>query len=128
MTVKKVALRHQTFTINLQKIAYGPEGKLPPRYIWLGGEHSEGLVALKQDLEDSLTEVVRYKPDNKSFAPHITLARIKEWEWRSIEPEERPEVNEILDTIFTVESLEVMESELTRLGPRYTVIESHQLQ
>ena len=56
------------------------------------------------------------------------MARIKEWEWRAIEPEERPEVNEAIDLIFTVESIDIMESELTRQGPRYTIIESYQLQ
>jgi 2'-5' RNA ligase len=70
-------------------------------------------------------ERVKFRPENKGFVLHITLARIREWEWKKIEPEERPEINEELDLIFTVESIEVMESELKRGGPEYTVIESH---
>ncbi len=58
---------------------------------------------------------------------HITLARIQEWEWKKIEPEERPEVNENIDFIFTVESIEVMESVFKKGGSKYTIIESHNL-
>ena len=78
-------------------------------------------------MENSLTEKVHFAPENRTFAPHITLARISSWEFRSIEPEERPEINEKIDLMFTVESIEVMESELHRGGPVYTILESHLL-
>ena len=76
----------------------------------------------RQDLEK-----IRFVPENRIFAPHITLARISAFEFRAVEPEEVPEVNEALDLPFTVESIEVMESEMKRGGPVYTVLESHQL-
>jgi|SRR3989344_1825359 len=124
----EVVKNHNSFNVSLEKIAYGPEGKLPPRYIWAGGGESKELSSLKKDLESALFEVVKFKLDKNIFTPHITLAKIKEWEWRRIETEERPEVGENLDTTFTVESIEVMESELKRGGPQYVVVESHQLQ
>jgi 2'-5' RNA ligase len=137
--VKEVVKNHNSFNIILNKIGYGPVDKIPPRYIWAGGpasakgygearETNKEASLLKKDLEDALWEAIKFKIDKNVFNSHITLARIKEWEWRTIEPEERPEVNENIETIFTVDSLEVMESELTRQGPRYTVIESYQLQ
>ena len=126
--VKEIAGRHNSFNITLNKVAYGPEDKLPPRYIWAGGEASQEAVALKRELEDALFENIKFKLDKNVFTPHITLARIKEWEWRAINPEERPEVGEDIDMVFTVESIEVMESELTKQGPHYIVVESHQLQ
>jgi len=55
------------------------------------------------------------------------LARISEWEFRKFALEERPEINEDIDFVFTVESIEVMESELKRAGPQYTILESHNL-
>ncbi len=128
LTVKRVAKDQQSFNVVLQKVAYGPEGKIPPRYIWVGGQTIKEAVALKHDLENALNDVVKFALDKNVFTPHITLARVKEWEWRALEPEERPEVNETMELTFTVESIEVMESELTRQGPRYTVVESHQLQ
>jgi len=60
-------------------------------------------------------------PKKEFFAPHITLCRINAWQWKQIEPEERPEINENIDLLFTVESIEVMESELKKGGPQYTI-------
>lgn len=127
MAVKEIANNHNAFDINLNKISYGPVDRVPPRYIWAGGEQSKQLSSLKSDLENALAEVAHFALDKKAFSPHITLARIIEWQWRQIEPEERPEVNETIDLVFTVESIEVMESELKRGGPQYTIIEFHNL-
>ena len=133
--VGEVSKNHEGFNVGLSKVAYGPvsetpfdsaQGK-PPRYIWAGGGEVPELSRLKKGLEDALFEAVKFKLDKNAFTPHITLARIKEWEWRAIEPEERPEVGENIELTFTAESIEVMESQLTRQGPRYTVIESQQL-
>jgi len=55
------------------------------------------------------------------------LARIRTWEFREIEPEEEPEVNEEINLTFEVNSIEVMESQLKRGGAEYTVLESCQL-
>ena len=127
LIAKEVAERHASFSLNLNKILYGPPKKMPPKMVWAEGEKSEELTLLREDLENSLTEKVRFVPENRTFAPHVTLARISAMEFRIIEPEERPETNETLDLIFTVESIEVMESEMKKDGPFYTVLESHQL-
>ncbi|MBI2450685.1 MAG: hypothetical protein HYV47_04100 [Candidatus Nealsonbacteria bacterium] len=99
---KELALKHESFTINLNKICYGPPDKMPPRMIWAVGRKNEEF----------------------NFIPHITLARIKTWAWKQIEPEERPEVNEEINLSFDVNSIELMESELKRGGPQYTILES----
>jgi 2'-5' RNA ligase len=124
---KEVAERHEGFSLNLSQILYGPPKKMPPKFVWAEGEKSEELTMLREDLENSLTEKVAFVPENRVFAPHITLARISSWEWKGIEPEERPEINEKMDLIFSVESIEVMESELHRDDPRYTILESYNL-
>ena len=124
-----VAKLHKAFSINLTKVLYGPPQKIPPRMVWVQGEKSDELADLKNDLQNYLLEKISFRPETgRGFAPHITLARISEWEFRKIEPEERPEVNEDIDLTFTVESIEVMESELRRGGPVYTILESHALE
>ena len=95
--------------------------------IWTVGERVYELAELKEDLQELLVEKVSYRPEHKGFVPHITLARIKEWEFKKIEPDERSEVNEDIDLVFTVESIEVMESQLKRGGPVYTILESCEL-
>ena len=127
VTVKEVAERHSCFSLNINQVLYGPPEKMPPKMIWAEGEKSKELSVLREDLENSLMEKVAFVPENRVFAPHITLARISAFGFKAIEPEERPEVNESLDLTFTVESIEVMESEMRRDGPVYTVLESHNL-
>jgi len=127
MVAKSVAESHNSFEINLNKISYGPIDKKVPRMVWLSGEKSKELSALKRDLENQLSESIRFKPEVRTFNPHITLARVKTFEWRAIDPEERQEVNEYIDLSLSVGSIEIMESVLKKGAPEYTIIESHQL-
>ena len=98
-----------------------------PKMVWAEGEKSKELADLRNDLEETIMEKVAFVPENQAFAPHITLARINAWGWKGIEPEERPEIDEKINLVFTVESIEVMESIGSKGGPRYTVLESHTL-
>ena len=95
---------------------------MPPRMVWAIGEKSEEFSALKGDLDKSLAT-----SENREFSPHITLGRVRKWEWQRIEPEERPEVDEEINLSFPVSSIEVMESVLKRTGAEYAVLESHNL-
>ena len=121
----EVAKRHSAFDISLDKIVYGPPKKMPPKMIWAMGEPSKELTNLKKDLQKALLESIRFAPEVRDFSPHITLARISSFAFRQFEAEEIPEINESIDLLFTVESIEVMESELKRGGPVYTVLESN---
>ena len=127
LAVKDVAKRHKSFDIVLNKVLYGPPKKNPPKMVWADGEKSEDLADLKEDLQEKLLEKIAFRPEGASFTPHITLARISEWEFKKFDLDERPEINEDIDLVFTVESIEVMESELKRGGPQYTILESHEL-
>jgi len=124
---KEVASRNSPFSINLKKIIYGPPKKMPPRMVWAEGEKSEELGKLQKDLENSLlTSSIKGlpEPEARPYTPHITLGRIRAWEWRQIEPEERPKVAEEISLNFEVNSIEIMESQLKRGGPEYTTLES----
>jgi len=125
---KEVSQRNKSFLINLKKIGYGPPKKFPPKMVWVEGEKSQELANLKNDLENSLLERIHpgslEKGRGRPFALHITLGRIRQWEWRKIEPEERPEISKEINLTFEVNSIEVMESELKRGGAEYRVLES----
>jgi len=124
---KEVASKNQSFLINLNKILYGPPKKFPPRMVWVEGEKSQGLANLQRDLENSLysSPLKGVKEGEiRPYSPHITLGRIKSWEFRSIESEERPKVYQEISLNFPVESIEVMESDLKRTGPEYSILES----
>lgn len=122
--VSEVANQNDVFSINLNKIIFGPKNKFPPKMIWAEGEKSKELSKLKNDLQELLLKSIRFAPESREFSPHVTLSRISEWEFRKLEPEEIPEINEDINLIFTVESIEVMESETKKGGMFYNVLES----
>ncbi|MGB2762012.1 MAG: RNA 2',3'-cyclic phosphodiesterase [Minisyncoccales bacterium] len=127
-TVKEIAVRHQSFSINLNRICYGPPKKIPPRMVWVAGERIKELTDLKNDLEKSLIDSgINFTSENRVFSPHITLGRIRVWEWRRIEPEETPEIDEEISLDFPVNSIEIMESRLKRGGAEYAILESVKL-
>ncbi len=99
---KKRLAETSSFSVNLSKICYGPPDKMPPRMIWVTGEKVEDL----------------------NLKPHITLGRIRQWEWRRIDPEEIPEINENISLILNVDSIEIMQSRLNQGGSKYTIVES----
>lgn len=100
--IKEIASTKKAFSVHLNKICYGPPKKIPPRMVWVAGE----------------------KIKEFNLTPHITLGRIKTWDFRRLEPEERPEINEDIDLNFEVNSIEIMKSRLKREGPEYTILES----
>jgi len=119
---KEAVSRHSPFKIKLSKICYGPIDKKPPRMIWAAGEKSREFFSLKEDFDKALGI-----SENREFSPHITLGRIKKWEWQRIDPEDRPIIDESIDLGFSVNSVEVMESTLKRGGAEYTTLESFNL-
>ncbi|UMX47446.1 MAG: RNA 2',3'-cyclic phosphodiesterase [Candidatus Nealsonbacteria bacterium DGGOD1a] len=129
----EIAMRHEPFDLTIDKVAYGPVGNLskkPPKMIWAVGNSSPELGALQKDLETSLYEFCggEYRESEiYSFAPHITLARLQLAGLAQMEPEEIPEINEKISRTFMVESIEVMESQLKKGGPAYTILESLKL-
>ncbi len=133
---KEVASRHEPFMISLKKIIYGPPhqskhgagqaSNQPPRMVWVEGGSSNELAELQKDLETNLP--VEKEKENRKYAPHITLGRLKQWEFNKIEPEERPQINEDISLTFEAKSIDVMESDLKKGGPKYAIIEICQLE
>lgn len=124
MALKRVENNFKPFELVFKKITYGPIGKKPPKMIWLEGEKSKELFALKRSIDNALAQAVNFKPETRAISPHITLARLKMMEFRVMEQEEVPEINENIEISLIVESIEIMESQLKRAGPVYSVIES----
>lgn len=121
---REAALKNDPFFLNLKRIIYGPSGK--PRMIWAEGEKSEELKKLQEDLINALKDFAMESGGerDRAYTPHITLARLRQWEFQRMEPEEKPKINEEISLNFEVSSIEVMESELKRAGPEYITLES----
>lgn len=128
---ERIIADQETFQINLNKIIFGPLKKMPPRMIWATGDKSKEFTKLQRDLENNLYSEplpgTEKREKGNYFTPHITLARLKNWEFKEIEVDEMPEVNEDINLSFTAESIEIMESELKKGGPNYIFLESFNL-
>lgn len=117
--LREEASRQEPHSVTLNKIIYGPPEKPPS--------------------SKSSSNSFRRSPSFpiKSWAPrmvwavgdpyHITLARLKQLEFRKLDPEERPQINEDINLTFEINSIEVMESQLKRTGSEYVVLESFPL-
>jgi len=124
---RQAVRKSQPFEIKFKRICLGPPGR-PARMIWIEGEENPGLAKLKNNLEEALLNSVNSgfsRRENRPFRPHITLARIRQWEWRSLL--NKPQIDQEVSLAFSVESIEVMESRLLRDGPEYSVLESIEL-
>jgi len=113
--LKRVVKDIKPFEIEVEKISYAPPGLFPPKMIWAEIAKSETLNQLSE------------KIGNKDFLPHITLAKINTWQFVKMEPEEIPIINleEILS--FTVRSVELMESKVSRGNVKYELLEKFEL-
>ncbi len=128
MKTREVAKKHRPFQLSFTKIVYGPTKK-NPKMIWAIGEESKELFMLQRDLSksslrDSVPKLGTESLESPNFTVHITLARIKAFEFSRINGEERPQINEEISLKIPVNSIEIMESKLKRTGPEYTICES----
>ena len=138
--VKQTAAQSQPFKIQLKKACYGAVSRGParnaspassakrsfagwrsdaggvPRLIWAKIENNKSLKQITKSL------------GNQTFKPHITLARIKQWAWKNIEPDEQPNIEQNLDIAFEAKSIEVIESKLKPKGPEYNILKSFQFE
>lgn len=123
--VNQIAKTQNPFSLEFKKILYGPPNKIPPRLIWVELEKSRELTEIVKKLRQKVEEIgVLEKMEKREFSPHITLGRIRTWQWKRIEPEERPDIEKDISLNFEVHSIELMESQLKRTGAEYTILET----
>jgi len=123
-SVKKTTRRYKSFEIGLNRVCFGPPGR-PPRMIWVEGERNIRLFHLKDDLEEELFQYGGSKEKKSLFRPHVTLARIKPGEWQELN--QKPKIEKEISLAFSVDSVDVMESILSRKGPDYSILERNNL-
>lgn len=111
-------VRHTSqFSLEIEKAILGPKNQM----IWLVFKPKEALKTLQNRLKIALEEAKVGKSEKRPYWPHITLSRVKQKDrvclakiWQDIN----------LNLTFSVKSIEVMESELGRLGAKHSVLKS----
>lgn len=118
---KQAVKKSHPFEIKFNHICLGPSEK-QARMIWLKGEISQDLIRLRNSLESDLLQNGCFHKKERFFKPHITLARIRQREWKSMKY--RPEIDKDISLSFPVDSIEIMESYLSSKGSDYVILES----
>jgi len=113
---------YRPFYLEINNISYAPDRK-NPSMIWARLKKTKELIDLKDRLDNILNKSIGFIPE-KHFLPHLTLGRIKKWDFRKIELEDRPEINEEVYFKFLVNSIEIMESNLKKGGAEYFIVKS----
>ncbi len=124
---EKLALvgeKHSPFEGTFQSIAYGPTKKAPSM-VWVYAERTPSLLLLQKDISKAASQMLDL--EKWPFTPHLTLARLRQFEFQRLEPEERPLIEEDIFVSFPVKSFEIMESKLQRGGSEYAIVESFPL-
>ncbi len=133
--VQEISLR-KLFSIELFKIVYGPfgdydfESKEIPKMVWVNLKYLKEFFLLQKDLEQKLQNqnIIQDNLVKNKFSAHITLGRINQWQWKIIEPNERPTINKDISLFFPVNSIEIMNSKLSFKSAEHSIYKSFALQ
>jgi len=128
------------FRLSLNTVGVFPDTK-SPRILWLGLKDEEGTLGPLQAVIEKALENVGFPMEPRSFAPHLTLARIKSFggikSLKGIKPPKgKKELKNELDAVnqegidphpFDVGAIHLYESQLTPKGSIYTVLANFKL-
>jgi len=119
MVIEKYAKNYEPFSISIKELGAFPTIN-SPRVIWVGiQENREKIIELAQKISSEL-EKLGFRKEERTFHPHITIARVKRYnsELKRILRENQ----EIDIGIIEVKSIKIKKSTLTSQGPIYTTL------
>lgn len=114
----EIKIRTNGFSITLDELGFFPDER-NPRVIWVGLHPEDKIIRLQQQIDELFLSDF---PSDQKFQSHITIGRIK-----SIRRKEdflkSLKLIQIKPMEFKINSLKLMKSELTKLGPAYETLE-----
>ncbi len=121
-----VAQEADPFPLSLSGLGMFPNHR-KPRVLWAGVEGDlDALSRLQQSAENAIN-ALGYPPEQRPFRPHITLGRPR----RSVSDAQLARIGSTVSAVappspvaWTVDSIDVMQSELHPSGARYTILGS----
>jgi len=121
--LQKVSLEQTEFSLKLGEPGYFPN-RQTPRIIWLGvAVGQSNLAALAASIETACSSA-GFSDSTQPFKPHLTIARVKENVGLVALPDRA--VTFAGETLVTGFSL--VESQLTRRGPVYRILDDFKFQ
>jgi len=112
--------KYKSFPLNIKGTGVFPSmGYM--RVIWLGVEEPEQFSQLQRDLDHEFVKMGFKK--ERSYIPHLTIARVKGPRNKEILAETVQKLESIEIGQMTLEKIVLKKSELTPVGPIYTDIQ-----
>ncbi len=111
-------IKWQKFFLSLENISYFPKNKKDAKMIWINLK-GEGIDDVARMIKNELGF-----SEKEKFIPHVTLGRIKKWEFNKLLDYGMPNINIDLNIGFNVSSFKLMESKLKKTKPKYFLIKS----
>ena len=123
---KEVTSQHKRFDMEIGSVGFF--GDKSARVLWVGaGQNNENLLQLQNDLDKQLASA-GFSKDNRKYAGHLTLCRIRNPRAGARLAQLTKEYKNYSLGITPVDSVCVYQSELTSIGPVYTVLGNYRLQ
>jgi 2'-5' RNA ligase len=122
--VEEAVSQVEVFDISIDDLSYGPIGVTSPKMIWANIGKNDELIDLQNRIQRAVLDEGYSAETDKKFTPHMTLGRLVQWQFRKIEPEEVPQVDDGVGLGVTVKSIEIMESFAGRGGSEYCILKS----
>ncbi len=122
----KSGIRQDSFNVKISGTGSFPDSR-HPKVLWLGIDQGKFELAQLQGSLDPKMMPFKASPKKDHFKPHITIARIK-----SRISADALRLNDFLSVEyepirFTVNQVELVQSELLQTGAKYTVLEHFML-
>ncbi len=108
----------EKFEIYIKKLGAFPNERYP-RVLWIGIEKNRDKIIDMQKKLDEKLSYLGFKKE-KSYEPHITIARVKTSSGRKIVQSFLNKAKDLDIGTYTVEEIKLKKSVLTREGPIYS--------
>lgn len=105
------------FVLTIDRLESFPTAERSPT-LWAGLQDNKKLMDLHSDIEARLI-VAGYRPEKRSFRPHITLARCSQEVPKQVIQDFLAQQSTLTPMTFTVHEVVLFSSRLSDLGPTY---------
>lgn len=120
----QVVRAHDVLSLELTGLGAFPNPSRP-RVVWSGLSPKEGITALANEVSTAIADL-GFPRDERPFQPHLTLAYVKSRPPGELQALIHAHTESMFGSV-TAEHVHFYQSELSKSGPRYTVLSEHAL-
>jgi RNA 2',3'-cyclic 3'-phosphodiesterase len=115
------ATHYHPFALSLSGVGVFPN-ESSPRVLWVGVQDMTGALRQIQQTLDARLAQIGFPPEDRPFAPHLTLARLKRVPRRGELLAGLKVYREAVLGQLDVDHMELVKSQLHPLGARYSIV------